>query len=103
MENVFIQFSSYINVFYLATFMLLGYIVKKYLQDVFCIVFNKQIKFVFIILILAALVSIPFLLAGETWQKVLLSYAVGTSLHEVVFTFLEKKIKKVLEEDEKYS
>jgi hypothetical protein len=94
--NIWNQLSAYLDVTYLLIFMMLGYLIKEYLQGFLSELFHRTIPFVFVILILATIVSIPFLISGTSWQKILLSYALGTSLHEVAFSFLENKIKNIL-------
>ena len=84
---------EYVNIAYLLTFMFLAYLIKSQFQGVLLKIFKKQIKSVFIVLILATLIAIPYLLAGAEWQKVLFSYAVGTSLHELIFNWIEDKFK----------
>ena len=92
--NSVAQLENYIDIMYLSTFMFFGYLIKCYMKKLICKFFHRDIKFVFIILILAAIVAIPFLIDGVSWQKILLSYALGTSLHETIFTYFEKKTKK---------
>ena len=92
LEQLWMQVTVYINIAYLFSFMLLGYLVKRYFQAWLNSLFNKEIKTVFVVLILATLLAIPFLfLFKSEWQKILLSYAVGTSLHELIFNWLEDK------------
>jgi hypothetical protein len=94
--NIWNQVNTYIDATYLCIFMLLGYLIKEYLRQIICDFFHKDIPFVFIILALATIVAVPFLFTGSPWQKILFSYAIGTSLHEVAFTFIERKMKALL-------
>lgn len=114
LNYIFDKISNYLNLYYLFTFIFLGYLIKEYFRVIVNSLFNmlyffvkknifrkkiiecnnKEISMVHIILILAMLVAIPFLLTGVDWQKILLSYTVGTSLHETIFTFIERKAKQ---------
>lgn len=96
-ELILSKIDLYIDWPYILTFMLLGYVFKKHFQTILNKLFKKNVKTVFVILILAALVAIPYLLCGAEWQKILFSYALGTSLHETAFTWIENKIKKPIQ------
>ena len=92
LEQLWMQVTVYINIAYLFSFMLLAYFIKRYFQEWLNSLFKKEFKSVFVVLILATLMAIPYLLFFEAdWQKILLSYAVGTSLHELIFNWLEDK------------
>ena len=84
-----------IDIVYLCTFMLLAYLVKKNFAVFLQKVTNSKWKSVYTVLVLATVLAVPFLLCTETtWVKILLSYAVGTSLYELVISKLEDRIKK---------
>jgi hypothetical protein len=85
------KLGKYICVEYLLLFMFIGYLIKCHFKKVLFKVFKRDVKFVFVILVLAAIISIPFIIGGVSWQKIILSYALGTSLHELVFKYIEKK------------
>jgi hypothetical protein len=93
--SIWNQISDYINIAYLCTFMALAYMVKTYFQVILAKVIKKNVPFVYVVLILATIVAVPFLLTGASFVKVLFAYAIGTSLHEVFLTWIEKAIKKV--------
>jgi hypothetical protein len=93
METIMDNILNYLNVFYLLTFVFLGYLVKRYFQGLLKKWFKKEIKLVYVVLILAAIVAIPYLLTGAEWQKILFTYTFGTSLHEVFFARIEEKFK----------
>lgn len=80
---------EYINVPYLLTFMLLAYLVKRYFQGFILNKWKQEIKSVFIVLVIATVVAVPYLVFGVEWQKVLFSYALGTSLHELILNWFE--------------
>lgn len=84
-----------IDVCYLFTFVFLAYLVKKE----FGVWLNKITKFewipVYTVLIIATLTAVPFMIFTDiTFSKVMLSYALGTSLHETIFTLVEDKVNK---------
>lgn len=95
METIINNIMDYINPFYLGSFMLLSYLIKRYFQASLSNTIKRNIKTVYIVLIIAAIVAIPFLIYDfPNWPKILFSYTLGTSLHEVIFEWIEKRIKK---------
>jgi len=93
-DQIWQQLSGYIDIPYLLSFMLLACLVKRYFQGFILKKWKQEIKSVFIVLVIATIVAIPFLVFGEEWQKVLFSYALGTSLHELIIGFIEDKLNK---------
>jgi len=91
LDQIWQQLSAYIDVSYLLSFMLLAYLVKRYFQGFILNKWKQEIKSVFIVLVIATIVAIPFLVFGDGWQKIIFSYALGTSLHELIFSFIEDK------------
>jgi len=78
---------------YLVIFILLSYLIKKYFEEQL----NKITPFkwmsVYTVLILATLVAIPFIIIDPTtWVNILLTYAVGTSFHELILGKIVTKI-----------
>lgn len=99
METFFNNIMDYINPFYLGSFMLLSYLIKRYFQTSLSNVIKREVKTVYIVLIIAAIVAIPFLgFDLPNWQRIFFSYTLGTSLHEVIFEWLEKRIKRKQQE-----
>jgi len=89
-----LEVSQKIDGTYLCTFMLLSYLVKKNFGDLLQKITRFNWKPVYAVLILATILAVPFLLWTETtWIKILVTYTIGTSLHETIFEFVEKKIK----------
>jgi hypothetical protein len=98
MENtldfIWASLQLYINIPYLATFMLLSYVTKEYLKSSLVRMFGEGFKTVYAVLFIALVVAVPyFIFAKITWQVLLFSYALGTSLHDLAFSWIEKKIK----------
>ena len=94
LDQIWTQIVNYVNVSYLLSFMLLAWLLKRYFQAWLNKVFKTEVKSVFVVLILATIVAVPYLILGAEWQKVLFSYALGTSLHELVFNWIEDKFTK---------
>lgn len=89
-EKLWESINIYIDVPYLFTFMLAGYCVKKYFGP---LLKSKMFKIVYVVLILAAVLAVPYVLLGYTgWREALFTYTLGTSLHELFFKFIEKKL-----------
>lgn len=94
MENLINQIELYVDVPYLLTFILLSYLVKRYFQSSLTRIIGSEFKTVYVVLILAALVAVPYVLWGDvSWQKAVVTYCVGTSLHETIFYIIENKFK----------
>lgn len=95
-SNIFFQISIYVSIPYLLTFILLSYLVKTYFGDWIQKVTKFNFKTVYIVLIIATLLGISFwlLIKDLQWHQILFSYAVGTSLHELIFQHIENLIIK---------
>jgi hypothetical protein len=94
LNEIWLQVAEYVSVPYLLTFMLLAYLVKYNFGKALQKITKFDWKPVFTVLIIATLVAIPYLIwSDETWVKILFSYAVGTSLHEIILTHIEKMFK----------
>ena len=89
LDQIWQQMEEYISIPYLLSFMLLAYLVKRYFQGFILKKWKQQIKSAFIVLVIAAIIAIPFLVCGSEWQRVIFSYAIGTSLHELIFNKIE--------------
>ena len=92
MNQAWEQVALYINVPYLLIFIMLSYMVKRYFGELLQKITKFHWRSVYSVLIIATVTAVPFLLwvEGTTWVKVLFSYALGTSLHELLFRYLEK-------------
>jgi len=99
MENLFEQIwqalIQYISVSYLIIFMMLSYLIKRHFGDFLTRIFGIKFKTVYVVLIIATLVGIPFIIwDDESFIKIMITYTLGTSLHETIFAFIEKKIRQ---------
>lgn len=93
-DNILPEIQKYINVPYLLTFMLLSYMFKTYLKASLSRIFGNPVKTVNIVLVIAAVIAAPYFYIGQVgWEKLLFTYALGTSLHELVFSWIEKRMK----------
>jgi len=89
--------SPYISIIYMLSFIFLSYIVKKYFGTWLSKVTKLVWKPVYTVLIIATILAVPFIMTGTPWQVILFSYALGTTLHEVVFNILEDKGNELLQ------
>ena len=91
------QVANFINVPYLLIFILLSYAAKKYFGTILQTITKFNWQTVYSVLGIATIVAIPFLIWSDaTWVEILFSYALGTSLHELIFTWVEKLWTKYL-------
>lgn len=93
------QVNQVLNVPYLLLFMLVSYLIKKYLEAWLNKITGMKWKTVYTVFFIATAFAVPFLLwipgpvdTIPNWVKVVITYCVGTSLHELFFVWLEKKI-----------
>ena len=90
--------SVVLNVPYLILFMLVSYLAKKYLESFLQKITNMRWKTVYSVFIIASLLAVPFSFMPEVdhtlpvWVKTAISYCVGTSMHELFFSWVEKKV-----------
>lgn len=95
LDLIWSNISEYISIPYLIVFMMLSYLVKKNFHDLLNKITNMKWKSVYTVLIIATVLAVPFILwTDTTWEKVLVTYAIGTSLHELLFGWIEDKFRK---------
>jgi len=95
LQIVFEKLQAHLSAPYLFTFMLLAYLVRRYFSDLLKRITKFEWRGVYTVLILATVVAIPYAIwADISWDKLLLTYAFGTSLHELIFKWIEDKCKK---------
>jgi Kef-type K+ transport system membrane component KefB len=96
MNEIWMGLLDYICIPYLLVFMLLAYLVKRYFTKSLQRLTNTKWRTVYTVLIIATVTAIPFLLfTALKWETILMSYAVGTSLHELVFAWCEDKFERM--------
>ena len=95
LDKVWGQIDAYISIPYLIIFILLSYTIKKYFNELLQKITKFNWKTVYTVLIIATVLAVPFIICtDEGWVNILFSYAVGTSLHELIFAYFEKKLTK---------
>jgi hypothetical protein len=94
MNKIWAEIGQYINVLYLLMFMFLSYFAKRHLNVLIQAATKFNWKTVYSVLIIATLLAIPFLLLTDaTWEEMLFTYCLATSLHEVLFKWIEDKLR----------
>ena len=93
MENLWNQISQTVNFEFLLSFILLGYLAKRYLKKQIEVWVKHTVPMVYIVLIIASLLMIPFRIFGVGWKQLFITYTVATSLHELFFQWIEKMIR----------
>ena len=77
---------------YLLIFIMLSYLVKNAFGDLI----RKAVpawKTVYTVLVLATLIGIPYAIFTEvTWIQIAITYALGTSFHELILEAIVKKV-----------
>ena len=85
---------------YLVIFILLSSLVKGLFGNFLQRITKFDWKSVYTVLILATIIGVPYaLLTTATWVEVLLTYTIGTSFHELLFKYIEKKVGKLFNGD----
>lgn len=87
---------EYIDPIYLGVFILLSFTIKNAFGSALTKATKRKWKPVYTVLIMATVLAVPFILyTDSTWINILVSYAVGTSMYEIVlariFSFFGKK------------
>lgn len=93
--NQFSELSQLIVWPYLAVFVLLSYMAKKHLGKFLQRITKFDWKLVYTVLTFATLLAVPWVIwTDATWVEILVTYAIGTSFHETILSYFEKKIHK---------
>ena len=92
LDQIWAQLAVYVDITYMVSFMLLSYLVKRYFQDFLFKITKMKWKTVYTVLIIATLLAVPFILFSfARWEQILFSFTLGTSLHELIFKWIEAK------------
>jgi hypothetical protein len=95
LDQIWQSVSEYIDISYLVVFMMFSYLVKSNFQDLLDKITGVKWKSVYTVLIIATVIAVPFFLFTEDrWEKLLVSYSIGTSLHELIFGWIEDKFNR---------
>ena len=93
--NQFSELSQLIVWSYLMVFVLLSYMVKKYLGNFLQKITKFDWKPVYTVLIFATILAIPWVIwTSATWVEILVTYTLGTTFHETILSYFEDKIRK---------
>lgn len=91
MNGIWSQVANYISIPYFLTFVLLAFAGNRYFGKFLQRVTKFVWQPVYTVLILATLLAVPFLIWTATgWVQVVFSYALGFSLHELIFKYISK-------------
>jgi len=83
---------------YLITFILFASLIKKAFGDWLEKITKSKWKDVYTVLVIAAVIGVPFGFSKDiTWVQVLITYGLGTSFHETIWTHIERAVAKLLE------
>jgi hypothetical protein len=97
-----IEVIKYIEPYYLATFIVLSYGLREVTGEVLRFFFGVERPRVYAVFIIAILVGVPYYFAGaqsepgwDVFNRLLLTYAVGTSFYELIIKAIIDKVKNI--------
>lgn len=94
------QFISHINLYYLVVFMALTYALKNPLTDLLGSILRVKVVKIWTVFIIGTVAAVPFwVLFNHDRMILLITWSVGTSLHDMIIKFLLQKINKREQED----
>ena len=83
---------------YLLMFMLFSSLVKKAFGNFLALITTFEWKCVYTVMSIALIIGIPYTIYGDvSWIQVLITYALGTSFHEVIWKHIESAVIKLLD------
>lgn len=92
LDSIWAQLVQYVDVTYMLCIILVSYFVKKNFGELLAKITRVRWVPAYTVLVIATLLAVPFIIYSyDGWQKILLSYAMATSLYELVFEWIEKK------------
>ena len=95
LDAVWGQLSQYLSIYYLLSVIFVSYLIKKHFGDFLEVLTRTRWKPVYTVLVIATLLAFPFLIAtNDSWEQILLSYTVATSLYELIFEWIESRLMK---------
>ena len=81
---------------YMVLFIVISSTIKKYLGEWLSKVTKTKWKTVYTVLVIATLIGIPYaIFADVTWTQVLITYALGTSFHELILGKVVEAVTKL--------
>lgn len=91
--------TKYINIYYLIAFMAVTYSLKNTFHSALQWAFRHKVNKHFAVFLIGFIVALPFWLYFKHDKLVLLlTYAVGTSIHDLIIEYLIRKAKAKLKE-----
>lgn len=97
MENLILSSQKYIDLYYLIVFMAVTYSMKNTVQAALQYFFKTRINKHFAVFFIGSVVALPFWLYFKHDTMILLvTYTVGTSIHDLIIRYLLDFVKRVL-------
>lgn len=92
MEEFYTAIKTYIDVPYLIVFMMFSYAFKGILTQWLSAIFKAKIKKVFSVFVLGTIIGVFFVFVLHSdFSKSIITWSVGTSMHELIFSWFEKR------------
>ena len=81
---------------YMVAFVLLSSLVKKAFGDLLQRVTKFEWKPVYTVMAIAFIIAIPYAIVLKiNWIPMLITYTIGTSFHELIWSYVEKGVKRL--------
>ena len=82
---------------YLLMFILFSSLIKKAFGNFLAMISSFEWKPVYTVMSIALVIGIPYAILGDvTWIQILITYALGTSFHELLWKHIEGAVARVL-------
>jgi len=92
MEELYTTLEKYIDIPYLIVFMMLSYAFKGHLTNFLSSILKTKVKKVFSVFLLGTITGIFFVMYLKSdFLKSIITWSVGTSMHELIFSWFEKR------------
>lgn len=93
MEQLILSIQKYIDIYYLIVFMCITYTLKNTFHAFLQWVLRTEVNKHFAVFVIGSLAAIPFLFYFKHDPLILLlTYSVGTSIHDLIIQFLIKMV-----------
>lgn len=100
MKQAFQELPKYIDPIYTLLFIFLSYTITNNFGSLLQKVTKFEWRTSYTVFTIATLLAVPFLIwTDSNWIKILFSYAAGTTLYEIAFKFIGKKIEDAVKKD----
>lgn len=92
MEEFYSAIAKYIDVPYLIVFMMFSYAFKGILAQWLSTILKTKVKKVISVFILGTIIGVFFVFVLHSdFSKSIITWSVGTSMHELIFSYIEKR------------